>query len=1067
MADTLDALEADAFVQHRTLVPSDREVVAGTVPAGWEPPEHEQGPRRTRASRREAYLNRFRALDPRGIADGKAQLLPLAVLSLLVTVGELDDTAIVILRPFIQLDLDIDFQTMGTITAVLGATAALLGPAVGYLADRHRRVRFLQFGSILQNGAAVATALAPTAGAFAATRVVGGVGPALTVPVQIPLLTDYFPIEKRPRALGFQAMLRQVFNSVQALLLFLAFFVLSVPWRVILAVFAGIGLLTALATLFMREPARGGVDRRSAGLPEDAPEPRPATFAEAWRAARSISTLRRLWYAQPFFFAAVNGLQLFLFFALQEKLAADPPGLLQSEALRLALPAVLQIGSIVLVTALLPKAVERFAVDLKQSPGRLITFLGTSFVLFAASSVVVLVTPAWALPLALVGSVVVGTIAGLGLVAQQLLLAVIVPARIRAQGVQTLGPWQCLGYAALPTIGAFGDRYGATTAVLFLVPFLLVGAAILLTGSPAVQRDIRSALFAGSAELESRRAAAEGRAKLLVCRGLDVSYDGAQVLFGLDLDVHEGELVALVGTNGAGKSTLLQAICGLHEANGGAVFLDGEDVTHRPTHMGAAQGVVFLPGGRAVFPSLTVAENLRAATWLVKEEDAALIARREELLDLFPVLRQRADELAGNLSGGEQQMLGVTQAFLMQPRLLMIDELSLGLAPAVVEQLLGVVRRINEQGATVLLVEQSVNVALTVADRAVFMEKGRVRFDGPTEQLLRRADLVRAVFLGGSAGSFRGLGLSRHADSLGEEALSVDGLSVAYGGVSALERVDLRVEAGEIVGVIGANGAGKTTLFDAISGFTAPTAGSIRIATTDATDASPDARARLGLARSFQAARLFPSMTVTQCVATALEQRLETRSALLAAAWAPRVRRSERRVARRVGYLIELVGLDACADKFVNELSTGTRRMVDLACILAAEPRIVLLDEPSSGLAQGEIEMLGPTLQRLARESRCGVLVIEHDIPLVSEVSDRMYALERGRVIAEGEPDDVLHDARVLRSYLAASSSVIARSGAPYAEALDALGIDTSLPTADDGDHDNDNDSDNDRSHHG
>jgi branched-chain amino acid transport system ATP-binding protein len=187
-------------------------------------------------------------------------------------------------------------------------------------------------------------------------------------------------------------------------------------------------------------------------------------------------------------------------------------------------------------------------------------------------------------------------------------------------------------------------------------------------------------------------------------------------------------------------------------------------------------------------------------------------------------------------------------------------------------------------------------------------------------------------------------------------------------------------------------------------------------------------------------ARLFQSLTVRENIAVALERHLTSRSAASAAIWSPRARASERRASRRVEHIMGVLGLEDYGDKFVGELSTGTRRMVDIACVMTAEPRILLLDEPSSGLAQGEIEVLGPVIQRLARESGSGVLVIEHDLPLVAAMSDRLIAMELGRVIASGDPQDVTADPAVIGSYLSASSAVINRSGDVYAAARAALG---------------------------
>src|SRR5204863_1472955 len=214
-------------------------------------------------------------------------------------------------------------------------------------------------------------------------------------------------------------------------------------------------------------------------------------------------------------------------------------------------------------------------------------------------------------------------------------------------------------------------------------------------------------------------------------------------------------------------------------------------------------GIVQVPGGRAVFPTLTVAEHFRCGTWLYAGEDEAEVqARIDRVLELFPRLRERWDQMAGNLSGGEQQQLGLGMAFVAKPRLLIIDELSLGLAPTIVEQLLDIVRAIHEQGCTIVLVEQSVNVALTIASRAYFMEKGEVRFSGPTEELLERGDILRSVFLEGAASGKGGNGKPGFASpSVKEEAaaarasgqravvLEVEGLTKRFGGITAVNDV--------------------------------------------------------------------------------------------------------------------------------------------------------------------------------------------------------------------------------------------------------------------------------------
>jgi len=526
---------------------------------------------------------------------------------------------------------------------------------------------------------------------------------------------------------------------------------------------------------------------------------------------------------------------------------------------------------------------------------------------------------------------------------------------------------------------------------------------------------------------------------LLECRGIDVAYGPVQVLFGVDLTVHAGEIVALLGTNGAGKSTLLKAISGLVPPKRGTVTFEGEDITGQPAHRTAARGLLQMPGGKGVFPTLSVKDNLRLSCWLFRDDAERVDAKVAETLDLFPRLKDRYANLAGDMSGGEQQMLTLGMALVNEPKLLMIDELSLGLAPTIVGDLIDVVHDINRSGVTVIVVEQSINVALTMARRAVFMEKGEFRFTGPTSALLDRPDILRSVFIAGGS-------IDNAADDIGTKpsagrparcapgpdasvTLRCDGVVKRFGGINALSGIDIELREGEVLGLIGQNGAGKTTLFDCISGYHHVDAGRVAYQGYDITSWEPYERARYGLGRSFQEAMLYPTLTVRETIATALERHLANTDIVAAALAAPASYDSEIRAWRRVEELIDMMNLGAFRDKLVGELSTGSRRIVELACILAQEPTVLLLDEPSGGVAQKETEALGPLLRQVQETTGCSILIIEHDMPLLTSLCDRMYCLELGAVIAEGTPAEVLEHPRVIESYLGENDAAIERSG--------------------------------------
>lgn len=1033
MAIEIEPREGPAASGYRTYVSSERErtiggsdevtsTLAPTAPAGHEPASV------VRHRGKSAVSDMLTQLNPRAVASGHNPF-PLVVFSVLLFVTVLQGEGLIVVLPeAIAMMAGLSITVVVAIQAAVSTVFTMSLPGLGYIADRYRiRMRFLRSGHLTIHLFTMMLGMATGAVAYISTLMLRAVGTVLITPGAT-VLADCYPVESRLRVGIYMAKWGQVALIVGAP--FAGLLTALWGWQWALMVLGMLGLAATLLTFFVPEPVQGAMDRRAAGADDETAsheQPRLG-FDETLRSIWSVASLRRLYLAAPFIFVILSQPPIFLqlYFSSVWRLGPGTRGLIASG-----------IGAAGLLGAFL---VTPFVTQAStHRPGRMLTLASALSIALGGLVVAIAAAPVlWvAIPLACIAGGLVPLIAQLVIP----MLLVVPPARVRTTaselftffGVLPLALY--IGYLGPQAVNALVPLLGMTidpaaTGLLIVVPACFIAAYLFTSTAPLVEPDIRAAVAVSMADEVSRRARESDQSKMLVCRDVDVSYDGAQVVFGVDLDVHEGEILSLLGTNGSGKSTLLRAICGLQPASNGAIFLDGVDITHAPTTLVAERGVVMVPGGHAVFPRLTVEENLRAAAWMYRRDKEHVNTRVAEVLDYFPILRERYHEVAGNMSGGEQQMLAISQAFLMKPRLLMIDELSLGLAPQVVEQLLGIIRRIHQQGTTIILVEQSVNIALSVAERAVFLEKGEIRFDGPARELLEHREILRSVFLAESRrGTPRSASRRPSSTASVSEVLHAEGVEVRFGGVKALDGVSLVVSSGEVVGFAGPNGAGKTTLFDVMSGYVRPVAGDIYLLGNRVTDERPDARARMGLTRSFQNVRLFPALTVRENIAIALDRNLGSRSVISAALYLPGYRTSERRGRRRVESLIDLLGLGAYADKFLSELSTGTRRVVDIACILATSPQVLLLDEPSSGLAQAETEELGPFIARVSRELGCAVLVIEHDIPLLTAVSDRLVVMAQGTILRAGDPHVVLQDPAVASALTAGADTALARSG--------------------------------------
>lgn len=233
---------------------------------------------------------------------------------------------------------------------------------------------------------------------------------------------------------------------------------------------------------------------------------------------------------------------------------------------------------------------------------------------------------------------------------------------------------------------------------------------------------------------------------MLEIRGLSVHYGGIHALQGIDIDVPEGKIVTLIGANGAGKSTTLRSIVGLVKTSGGRVAWNGDTLTGMATKDIVSKGIVLVPEGRRIFPNLTVEENLMLGAY-ARDDKAGIAADKEKVFALFPRMKERIHQKGGTLSGGEQQMLAVGRALMTKPRLLMMDEPSLGLAPLVVKMIFSIIRAINKEGTTVLLIEQNAKAALEIADYGYVLETGRIILQGKGRELLAD-DRVRKAYLG-------------------------------------------------------------------------------------------------------------------------------------------------------------------------------------------------------------------------------------------------------------------------------------------------------------------------------
>jgi ABC-type branched-subunit amino acid transport system ATPase component/sugar phosphate permease len=986
----------------------------------------------------------FARWDPRRIT-APYPFTPLVILCGLAAMVQLDGSAFNILVPDIKNSYHLSLTGISFITAVSVPLGLLVDVPVGYYADRVKRMRMTCIGLGLFMAFSAMTGVAGALGSLAFLYVARSgvaVGAAFTS-TQNSLLADFFPVEIRPRV--YYAQRAAVAAALALGPAIVAAFELFYSWEVPFFVLAAPTLIFIALGLRQKEPVRGLHERRYLGADESTAEmeDEPPTFSETFRVLFANRSARRIYYSLPFLTASTLGIAQFTSLFYQQILHQDASrrGLIVSltepgEFIGLA------IGLII---------VQRL---MTKDPGKAMRLIAASGLGAAVCLLWFALSPT--LPYAFAAQFTYALISSALTPGIFAVISLAVPPRMRTLGFATSSLWFILGVPIIPLAGAIGDRFGLRMGIVIFVPVYVLGSLLLASSGNFLNGDIEKVRVSTLARAEVRKARMEGRANLLMVRSLDAGYEGVQILFGVDFDVMDGEMVAILGTNGAGKSTLLRAVSGLLVPTAGAILFDGRDITSADPNRIVDQGIVQVPGGRGIFPGLTVAESLRVAGWMYEHDQEYLKSAIDTVVGYFPILKQRWNTNASSLSGGEQQMLSLAQAFIARPRLLMIDELSLGLAPTVVESLLDIVKAIHDNGTTVILIEQSVNLALRLCNRAIFMEKGQVVFAGDTQELLGRDDIVRAVFLEGAKQTdgkdaapavaeahlpegeqvevtFSSLGrdVTRlpsnrdHGRVKGSVALAAEGLEKRFGGVVAVDRVSFELLEGEILGFIGPNGAGKTTVFDLVSAQLPADAGKVSLHGQDITSLSAHARAAKGLGRSFQAARLWPGLTVEETVSLAVTAHLHTPGALQTLFCLPTTGRAEKKVRRIANDVIELLGLGDFADLLISDLSTGTRRLAELAVIVAMQPSVVLLDEPSAGIAQAESEQLIPVLKATKDHLGCSIMIVEHDMTVMKGLADRIAALDTGRVVVIGEPSEVLSHPLVVESYLGRAAATV------------------------------------------
>jgi ABC-type branched-subunit amino acid transport system ATPase component/predicted MFS family arabinose efflux permease len=669
------------------------------------------------------------------------------VLLVIVALDELSSAALGVLAPDIRDSFGISNGAIVFISAAAGSFIVLGALPMGWLADRCRRAPVIGWATLVFSAMVFLSGLAVNAFMLFWTQFGAGIAKSSNLTVHGSMLADTYPISIRGRVSATRDSASRLVGVLSPVLVGgiaavaggvdgwrWAFLLLGVP----VAVFA-------IFAFTLPEPPRGQFEKTDVlGEVIEEANPAPISTEAAFARLLQIRTLKLAIVA----FAAM-GFGLFTTPILANLFLEDEYGLGSFD--RGVVGTCMGVG----VLVALPFVGRYYDRLYQESPARALKLVG---VLVLPAAVFVPIQFSMPNPYLFVVFGIPQVIllsAAFTMVAP--VLQAVVPYRLRGMGA-------ALGSIYIFFVGATGgallaavltDAVGIRATILVLsIPSTVIGGLMIVRSSTFIRDDLSMVVEELHEEMEEhlRQQAAPETIPALQVRNIDFAYGNVQVLFDVSFDVRRGEVLALLGTNGAGKSTILRVIAGLGTPSRGVVRLGGRTITYVTPEQRAGLGIHMLPGGKGVFPQMSVRENLQMGAFGYRKDAADMRARIDRVLELFPRLSARAGQAAGSLSGGEQQMLALARTLLNDPEVLIIDELSLGLAPLVVEELLRTIEDLKASGMTIVIVEQSLNVALSIADRAVFMEKGHVRFVGSAQDLAARDDLARAVFLGREGG---------------------------------------------------------------------------------------------------------------------------------------------------------------------------------------------------------------------------------------------------------------------------------------------------------------------------